>query len=122
MTDKGVKNGGNVVGLDRFTDKANGILVLLIAAVKDAESEKLIEPRLARFMDDLDAYSAALKLKWEWTYLNYASGVQDVVASYGAKAILKIRAATNKYDPQGVFQKLRASGFKIPKDFSRDEL
>ncbi len=122
MTDKGIRNGGNVVGLDRFTAKANGVLVLLIAAVKDAESEKLIEPKLAKFMDDVDAYSAALRLKWEWRYLNYASGMQDVVASYGTKVISKIRAVANKYDPQGVFQNLRASGLKIPMDITKDEL
>ncbi|OAA74567.1 FAD binding domain-containing protein [Akanthomyces lecanii RCEF 1005] len=122
MTDKGIRNGGNVVGLDRFTARANGVLVLLIAAVKDAEPEKLIEPKLAKFMDDVDADSAALRLKWEWRYLNYASGMQDVVASYGTKVISKIRAVANKYDPQGVFQNLRASGFKIPRDITKDEL
>lgn len=122
MADKGIQKGGNVVGLDRFTEKTNGILLLVVAAVKDAESEKLVTPKLAKFMDDVDAYSASLKLKWKWRYLDYASGVQDAIASYGTKAISKIRAAADKYDPHGVFQSLRASGFKIPKDYRKSEL
>ncbi|KAJ3499287.1 hypothetical protein NLG97_g454 [Lecanicillium saksenae] len=122
MTDKGTQNGGNVIGLERFTAHANGLVLLVTASVKDAESERLIVPKLAKFMDDVDAYSASLRLKWDWRYLNYARGDQDAIASYGALSIGKIRAAANKYDPKGVFQNLRASGFKIPEDFTKTEL
>ncbi|KAJ6787511.1 hypothetical protein PWT90_02274 [Aphanocladium album] len=122
MTDKGTQRGGNVIGLERFTANANGLLLLVTASVKDSESERLIVPKLAKFMDDVDAYSASLKLKWNWRYLNYARGDQDAIATYGAPSIGKIRAAADKYDPRGVFQNLRASGFKIPEDLTKTEL
>ncbi|KAM3515278.1 hypothetical protein MY11210_001019 [Beauveria gryllotalpidicola] len=50
MTDKGIQKGGNVIALDRFTDKSNGILMLVLVTVKDAESEKLLVPRLETFL------------------------------------------------------------------------
>ncbi|KAM3451773.1 hypothetical protein MY3296_005053 [Beauveria thailandica] len=122
MTDKGIQKGGNVIALERFTDKSNGILMLVLVTVKDAEAEKVIVPRVERLMHHVDLYSASLKLKWEWRYLNYACAVQDAIASYGTKSVAKIRAAADKYDPYGVFQSLRVSGFKIPKDHSKTEL
>ncbi|KAJ6785623.1 hypothetical protein PWT90_00496 [Aphanocladium album] len=123
MVDKGIQNGRNVIGLDRFTaDGTNGILLLVTASVKDSESEKLVIPRLSRFLDDVDGYAASLKLRWNWRYLNYARGVQNAIASYGDENISAIRAAAAKYDPRKVFQRLRGSGFKIPKRCTRPEL
>lgn len=122
MVDKGIEKGGNVIGMERYTPHANGMNLLITASIKDAESEKLVIPQLAKFMDDVDAYAKSLKLQWDWRYLNYARGSQDAIASYGRDAIAKIRAAATKYDPQGVFQNLRASGFKIPEDFTKTEL
>ncbi|KAM3461901.1 hypothetical protein NHJ6243_004513 [Beauveria neobassiana] len=123
MTDKGIQKGGNVIGLERFTAKSNGILMLILVTVKDAESEKLIVPRVEKFTDDVDLYAASLKLKWEWRYLNYACAVQDAIASYGTRSVSMIRAAAEKYDASAVFQSLRVSGFKIPKDhYSKTEL
>ncbi|EXK24246.1 hypothetical protein FOMG_19018 [Fusarium oxysporum f. sp. melonis 26406] len=39
---------------------------------------------------------------------------QDVVVSFGEGAVKKLQDASAKYNPKGVFQTLRLSGFKIP--------
>lgn len=113
MADKGVKNGGNSVDLNRFTDKHNGILFLVTTAVKDAKSEKLVLPRISAFVDEVEGYAKHLGLYWDWKYLNYARGSQDAIASYGDASMAKLCAASAKYDPNNVFQKLRGSGFKL---------
>ncbi|KAH7319944.1 FAD binding domain-containing protein [Stachybotrys elegans] len=115
IAEKGVQNGGNVMGLDAYTEDGNGIMFLLTLALTGTEAhEEAALPLMAAFIDDLDAYSDSLGLKWDWKYLNYAHSSQDVIASFGEEAVAKIKAASAKYDPNGVFQKLRGSGFKIP--------
>lgn len=113
MADKGIKNGGNSVDLNRFTDKHNGILFLVTTAVKDAKSEQLVLPRISTFVDEVESYAKSLGLYWDWKYLNYARGSQDAIASYGDASMTKLCATAAKYDPNSVFQKLRGSGFKL---------
>jgi hypothetical protein len=50
-----------------------------------------------------------------FVYLNYARASQDPIASYGPVSVQRLRDASAKYDPNGVFQKLVPGGFKIPK-------
>jgi FAD/FMN-containing dehydrogenase len=114
--EKGVANGGNVMGLDHYLDDGNGILFLIILAINGAEAERSAVPKLEAFVREVEAYAESLGLKREWKYLNYAHGSQDAIATFGDEAINKLRAASAKYDPDGVFQNLRASGFKIPQD------
>lgn len=47
-------------------------------------------------------------------YLNYATKDQDPISSYGAANVQKLKAASRKYDPEQVFQKLVTGGFKLP--------
>lgn len=114
IVEKGVANGGNVMGLERHTKDGNGIMFLLTLAINGEEAEKASLPYMKAYIDDLDAYTESLGLKWEWKYLNYAHISQDAISTFGEEAIGKLQAASAKYDPHGVFQKLRSSGFKIP--------
>lgn len=50
----------------------------------------------------------------DWIYLNYAIRIQDVLGSYGPENVAKLRAASHKYDPDQVFQRLVPGGYKIP--------
>jgi hypothetical protein len=114
IVDKGVRNGGNVLGLDSYIEDGNGIMFLVTLALNGAEAERRAVPLVAAYLEDLDEYSESLGLKWDWKYLNYAHRTQDVIASFGEEAVKTLKAASAKYDPDGVFQKLRVSGFKIP--------
>ncbi|KAH6683613.1 FAD binding domain-containing protein, partial [Plectosphaerella plurivora] len=114
IVEKGVENGGNVMGLEKFVEEGNGIMFLVTLAVNNAEAEKLARPLVAAYLKDIDEYAASLDLAWNWKYLNYAHLSQDAISSFGDEAIKKLQDASAKYDPEGVFQKLRVSGFKIP--------
>ncbi|KAM0277694.1 hypothetical protein ACHAQH_005637 [Verticillium albo-atrum] len=115
IVEKGVANGGNVMGLESRIEDGNGIMFLVTLAVNDdAEAEKRAVPLVDAYLKDIDEYAESLGLAWNWRYLNYAHSSQDVVASFGEVALKKLRDASAKYDPRGVFQKLRVSGFRIP--------
>lgn len=48
-----------------------------------------------------------------WLYLNYAAQDQDPIASYGADSVERLKAASRKFDPQGLFQRNVPGGFKL---------
>lgn len=116
IVEKSIAKGGNVMGLDRYLNDGNGILFLLIVSTDDAEVERLAIPKAQALVRDVEAYAEELGLGREWKYLNYAHGSQDALASVGEEALDKLQAASAKYDPNRVFQKLRTSGFKISQD------
>ncbi|KAF9873916.1 FAD binding domain-containing protein [Colletotrichum karsti] len=114
IVEKGVKNGGNIMGLDHYIERGNGIMFLLTLAINGADKEAIAFALVKAYTEDVDNYAKSLDLAWEWKYLNYAHKVQDVISTFGEAAIEKLKAASVKYDPRGVFQNLRRSGFKIP--------
>lgn len=114
IVDKGVANGGNIMGLESYVEDGNGIMFLLTFAVTDEAAENVAIPLLQAYIEDLDQYADSLGLKWDWKYLNYAHSTQDVISTFGEEAVSKLQAVSAKYDPEGVFQNLRRSGFKIP--------
>ncbi|CAJ2500423.1 Uu.00g032760.m01.CDS01 [Anthostomella pinea] len=114
MVRHAAENGGNMMGLEDRIAGGTGAMLLIYVAVKSAEEEALALPLVQELQDAIDEYAASVDANWNWRYLNYAHGNQDPVAMFGAEPVAKLRAASAKYDPEGVFQKLRQSGFKIP--------
>lgn len=49
----------------------------------------------------------------EYLYMNYASQFQDVVPSYNATNHARLVSIAEKYDPDGVFQRLQPGYFKL---------
>lgn len=48
-----------------------------------------------------------------YIYLNYAGEHHDPLGGYGAANIKTMKQLSQKYDPQGVFQKLVPGGWKL---------
>lgn len=113
----GVANGGNVMGLDAALDGANGIMFLATLAVLGADNEVNGLPIMQNWTDSVQEYAKASGTSYGWHYLNYAFSNQNPLGrgSAGSEAVAKMQAASAKYDPDGVFQTLRKSGFKITK-------
>ncbi|KAK4148251.1 FAD binding domain-containing protein [Dichotomopilus funicola] len=116
IADHGIQRGGNVMGLDYWIQKSgsHGVLFLAELGLHGAENEKKAYPIVRAWAAAVEAYARDLGVGWGWQYLNYAGAEQDPLATIGPHALGKLRAAANKYDPDRVFQRLRASGFKIP--------
>jgi hypothetical protein len=49
----------------------------------------------------------------DWLHINYANETQDVLGSYGAENVKKMKEVAFKYDPQQIFQNLCPGGFKV---------
>ncbi|KAI6781564.1 uncharacterized protein J7T54_005275 [Emericellopsis cladophorae] len=113
IVEKGVANGGNVMGLESHISEGNGIMFLLTFVVHGREAEERALPLLTAYMQDLDDYAEKLGVNWGWCYLNYAHSSQDVISSFGEDAVEKLQAAAARYDPDSVSQRLRGSGFKL---------
>lgn len=106
--------GNNMLGLEGHIANGPGFMFLVYLGVDKAEDEATAIPYVERFQRDVDAYADSLGGNWHWSYLNYAHGTQNPIVGYGVESMLQLQAASNKYDPSGVFQNLRQSGFKLP--------
>lgn len=114
--------GSNVLSIEgRLSSDPNdgkpktGIMYLIYLGVGTKEDEVAATPLMRDFHQSIEDFADSIGGNLGWKYLNYANGEQDPLASYSEVAVSKIKAATAKYDPNGVFQKLRGSGFKILK-------
>ncbi|KAL0262829.1 hypothetical protein SLS55_001803 [Diplodia seriata] len=134
-TKHSVEKGGNILGLDRASSNLvskfhcpselpweNGRLmaeivarVVMLALVQwdDAANDARFIEANRQLVDDVVVHSRSVGKANEWLYLNYAWASQDVLASYGPESVAKMRAASAKYDPNGVFQRLVPGGFKL---------
>uniref|UniRef100_A0A0D2YCI0 FAD-binding PCMH-type domain-containing protein n=1 Tax=Fusarium oxysporum (strain Fo5176) TaxID=660025 RepID=A0A0D2YCI0_FUSOF len=108
------ENGGNVLGLEDVTADGPTLMWLIAVTVDTAENQEKIYPLTLEYRAAVNAYATAIGINKNWEYLNYALGDQNPLSHYGARNIQTMRRASKKYDPHGVFQRLRASGFKIP--------
>ncbi|RYO80227.1 hypothetical protein DL766_009286 [Monosporascus sp. MC13-8B] len=118
VTESSIKHselkGGNVLGLEPIVKDGATQMWLFTVQVYNAKDEAKVIPLAKQFLDEVDEYADSIGINLNWRYLNYAYKDQDPIAEYGVDAINTIKAAAAKYDPKGVFQKLRRSGFKIP--------
>ncbi|KAH9887436.1 FAD-binding domain-containing protein [Xylariomycetidae sp. FL2044] len=112
--DAAQKTGGNVLGLEAVVADGPSMNWLVTMQTNNAEDSAKAAALVGQLVDEVDAYATSLGINHDWRYLNYAYGDQDVIGSYGAEALGLIRDASARYDPDGVFQNLRRTGFKIP--------
>ncbi|KAI0015535.1 FAD binding domain-containing protein [Xylariomycetidae sp. FL0641] len=110
----GATNGGNVLGLEARVADGPGFVWLIFVALHRAEDEAKALPLVRRLQQDVENYARSIGADWDWHYLNYADKTQQPIQSYGKAQVRMLRDASARYDPHGVFQKLRGSGFKIP--------
>ncbi|CAG9950719.1 unnamed protein product [Clonostachys rosea f. rosea IK726] len=106
--------GGNVLGLTELTKDGPTIMWMIMCTVDTPENQEKIHPLTLEFRESIIAYGKEIGAHKDYIYLNYALGDQDVIASYGAENVKFLKKTAKRYDPHGVFQKLRRSGFKLP--------
>lgn len=114
MVGQAAANGGNMLGLEGRVKHGNGVLFNAVVSFAGAAHEEAALPLMREWVGSVDEFAMGKDLSWDWRYLNYAYSDQNPIASYGPESIEKMKAVAAKYDPHGMFQKLRMSGFKIP--------
>ncbi|KAL8649135.1 MAG: hypothetical protein Q9210_004582 [Variospora velana] len=111
ITSHAAASGGNPLGLD----PADGPQVLAMQTIQwsNAASDDLINSAARKIWQQADELAVQVGLVREWVYLNYAAEDQDPLGSYGKKNLGKLREASRKYDPTGLFQTGVPGGFKL---------
>ncbi|KAI6093239.1 FAD-binding domain-containing protein [Hypoxylon rubiginosum] len=113
-TQHSASKGGNMLGLERIP----GNCVILITALEVETSElstKVGTPALKAMFSEIESYATSLEKNVDFLYLNYCGDSQDPLPTYGEENLRKMREASAKYDPTGVFQQRVPGGFKISK-------
>ncbi|MCJ1396412.1 hypothetical protein MMC18_009302 [Xylographa bjoerkii] len=105
------KDGNAVSPQIPHTDKD---IVLLLAGIwTDSISDSLVEKTAQKMMKDAADIARRMGLLHRFQYINYADPSQDPIGSYGPENVKRLRAASRKYDPKGVFQTRVPGGFKL---------
>ncbi|KAI0896861.1 FAD-binding domain-containing protein [Annulohypoxylon nitens] len=113
-TQNSVDRGGNVLGLEQITEDC--VVVVIGVEVATFElSEKVSKPATRKMFGEVESYATSLDKNVDFLYLNYCDGSQDPLGSYGEENVKKMKEASVKYDPTGVFQKRVPGGYKISK-------
>lgn len=132
-TKKSLQNGGNVLGTERFRGKtistcipfrpftklkylcSNHLVFLCFLNWKDQSKKGMFQAAANQFVSDIEEFARSIGKDSPFKYLNYAHEDQNPLSTYGAENIAKMRAASAKYDPQGIFQTMVSGGFKVSK-------
>lgn len=106
--------GGNVLGLEEVVADGPALMWLIAVTVDTAENQEKIHPISMEYKAAINAYADEIGAQKNWEFLNYSYKDQDPLSYYGAEAISHMQATSKKYDPTGMFQNQRRTGFKIP--------
>lgn len=88
-------------------------VVLINPAWKLAEDDARIFAAVEDLVAELRSLALDKDLLHRYIFTNYGYAKDDVVAGYGEESVSKLRAASKKYDPEGIFQKAVPGGFKL---------
>lgn len=110
------RNGGNIMGSLAESDEP---LLLFNPAMRfgDAAGAGEVYRLIDRILTATKKKAQELGKDHDYLYLNYASQFQNPLGSYGAESTKLMREVAAKYDPKGVFQNLRAGGFKLDEPY-----
>lgn len=104
------KSNLNSLGLDGQPNLFN---LLLSISWDTPADDAAISAQAKLFIAQTTAIAKTKGLYNKYVYLNYAAEWQDPISGYGADVKTRLRAASRKYDPTGVFQAQCIGGFKL---------
>ncbi|KAH7137803.1 FAD binding domain-containing protein [Dactylonectria macrodidyma] len=110
------RNGGSIISSLGESDEP---LLLFNPAMRfdDPKGAEQVYKLIDKILVATKQKAQELRKDHDYLYLNYASQFQNPVGSYGAESLRLMREASAKYDPKGLFQNLRAGGFKLDKPY-----
>lgn len=111
LLEKTISEGGNSMGLDPKTGPVVNILLLTYWA--DKKDDERVTAFMQKALQRIKQQAAEKGKLTPWIYWNYAYSNQKALASYGEENVEKLRLASKKYDPDGMFQKACPGGFKL---------
>ena len=91
------------------------ILPVLLGSVfwTDPSDDDLFTQKTADYLKQAEDMAKDRDLLDPFIYMNYAFGGQDVLGSFGAENLGRMRKIQSVYDPKGDFAKLWKGGWKL---------
>lgn len=111
LLQRSVAKGGNSLGLDHVNGPLVSVLLLNYWQIS-SDDERIMEA-MKGALEAIRSVAAEKGTAIDYIYLNYAAPFQNPIASYGFKNESKLQAVSQKYDPEGLFQKGFPGGFKL---------
>ncbi|KAK4108498.1 FAD-binding domain-containing protein [Canariomyces notabilis] len=105
--EQGVKMGGNILGLEGF---GSVVFFAMANSWSDASYDEAAYTAGRRVVERGEALAKELGVHLPYIYANYAAADQDVLSSYGAKNVAKLKRLRRKYDPASILHKLVPGG------------
>jgi hypothetical protein len=94
--------------------RVNSVIVISTSiSWSSAADDARILAASRNFISRANATAYAQGLGNRFLYQNYAEQEQDVFSGYGQENLERLREASRKYDPSGVWQKLQPGYFKL---------
>ncbi|KAK2611675.1 hypothetical protein N8I77_005004 [Diaporthe amygdali] len=88
-------------------------VVLINPAWKLAKDDSRIFAEVEGLVKELRSLAHTKGLLHRYIFTNYGYSKDDVIAGYGGESISRLRAVSEKYDPDRIFQKAVPGGFKL---------
>lgn len=111
LLEQSQKAGGNAMDIPPSDGPL--FVVLINPSWKLAEDDKRIFSEVESFVKELRTLAQDKGLLHRYIFTNYGYSKDDVIAGYGDQSVSKLRATSQKYDPEGLFQKGVPGGFKL---------
>jgi hypothetical protein len=132
MTSHFSKNGGNALGISAADGPLNritpfpsfpnllfawltfgGAVINIVVSLSNEADDERIMAAARNMTDRANATAYAQGLGNGFIYQNYAALEQDVFKGYGEENKERLRVVSERYDPDGVWQKLQPGYFKV---------
>ena len=109
--EEGERRGGNMLDLPKVPQ----MWMCVSPSWSNAADDAAVLDTSRVFLDAVTTLAAERGLLYRYIFLNNAGADQQVMASYGPDQMRFMEAVSRRYDPAGVFQKLRTApdGFKL---------
>lgn len=105
------RSGGNPLGISEY-NKTLMILNLAFRWEEKADDFRILQANM-NIQNRISEVAKMMGLDIPFLYMNYASSFQNVLHSYGADNLKRLRLVSKEYDPKGVFQQLQSGSFKL---------
>ncbi|EEQ91777.2 FAD binding domain-containing protein [Blastomyces dermatitidis ER-3] len=102
---------GKVFGLS--SEGGPYTLLLLSATWSDEADDKMIYRAFSDMLQAIKEEAKQSGLHVDYLFMNYASQFQDVISSYGAENVQRLRVASYNDDPEGFLERLQPGYFKL---------
>ncbi|KAJ0120684.1 hypothetical protein J7T55_015416 [Diaporthe amygdali] len=111
LLEESQKAGGNAMDIPPSDGPL--FVVLINPAWKLADDDTRIFAEVESLVKELRRLARDKGLLHRYIFTNYGYSKDDVIAGYGDESVSKLKATSEKYDPEGLFQKGVPGGFKL---------